>query len=152
MSTHLHRILFGALVALTPLVCSAQRHLDSKFAPNLTLLTGPGLLSPPGQRTLTESGWSFRSVSDAEAAAAVDVKDAQERLEAAKAKLEKLQAEKRAMESKRGGPGVLRLSPEPSGPRFKGDVFRFDATVPSTPTDLRAKPAQGSLNFRPNWN
>src|SRR5437763_1223858 len=128
MSTLISKPVLLALLGVAPLACFGQRFLDSKPAANLTLLTGPGLLSPPGPRTLTETGWVFVQsdspasaektaaalrngpLTEGEIAAHAELSAAKERYDAAKAKLENLRAEKRARELKLGpNSGVLIL-------------------------------------------
>src|SRR5438105_3259636 len=105
MSTLSHRIVFGVLLALLPGVYGAQLGIESKRVSNIsnmTLLTGPDLLSPPGPRFLTENGWvsvkadtpaaaektaaalRARPMTEAEIAADAEVRAAREKFEAAK--------------------------------------------------------------------
>jgi hypothetical protein len=143
---------------------------------NLTLLTGPGLTSPVGQRTLTTGGWSLQppaeklttvytvnsgtlslssgsrfsgvttlapgtfffvpgekpSVADPELA------EARQAFEAAKARLEKLQAERdqaAARKNPSGGRLFLRPNPAPAA----ADPLRFDPVQIGAPTDLKMR-------------
>jgi autotransporter-associated beta strand protein len=175
MSSPVAKLVFRAALLATPLYASAQFHpgVPDRTA-NLTLLTGPGLTSPAGQRTLTTSGWSlqppaeklttvstinsgtlslssssrFSGVTtltagtftfvpgDKPAVTDAELTEARQALEAAKARLEKLQAERdQAAARKNASGGTLFLRPNPAP--AVADPLRFDAIPIGVPTDLK---------------
>ena len=173
MNSFAAQIALGAVLFSVPLASQAQRNLGaSPIGPavrhDVTLLSGPYLLSPasPPKAPVEGQEWTFIRVGAqlapatqgttklqgtedrADWAKEAELLDAQQKLESARQRLQRLQAEKQlalerakeldAVREKAGANGTLRLSSPPVS--LPADPVRFDARMPEAPRLQLSKP------------
>ncbi|HUR59565.1 MAG TPA: hypothetical protein VM029_17740 [Opitutaceae bacterium] len=159
MSSFAVKVALGAALFSAPLASFAQRNLgsNSSIGPALrhdvTLLTGPYFLSPasPPKAPVEGQEWNFirtgvqvdpgtrgtlklRGREDrADWAKEAEILDAQQKLESARQRLQRLQAERQ---------WALERAKELDTMRVPADPIRFDARMPDAPRLQLSKPAE----------
>jgi hypothetical protein len=180
MNSYAVQLTLGAALFSLPLVSHAQRNLGTPgpaVRHDVTLLTGPYLLSPasPPKSPVEGQEWSFiptratlsatppargtgtLSLQPSENrpawAADAELADAQQKLQSARERLQRLQAEKEAARQRqkefneaagkaRVRNGVRILRTPAVTPLFPEDPIRFDARMPDAPRLQLSKPAE----------
>ena len=136
MNSFAVRLIFGAALVATPLLSAATLANRATTHPDVTLLTGPNLLSP-ASRPLAVESISSELVAPARIHSAEDVERARMKLAPSRDQLTHLRLDRRAaLKSKKESSAPSDFTFRPATTPLAADPIRFDMAIPALPMDL----------------
>ena len=136
MNSFAVRLIFGAALAATPLLSAATLANRATTPPDVTLLTGPNLLSP-ASRPLAVESISSELVTPARILPAEDSERPRMKLAPSRDQLMHLRLDRRAeLKSKKGSSTPADFTFRPATAPQVADPIRFDMAFPALPVDL----------------